>query len=97
MHSISKHFTSQSGHRNVTPSEGLICCLNTEGDDNGSTCYSLGGPGSAMSSPARSVMTRANSKYEARANNNFKVNHTAKLVLFAMDWGGGRSSWVWST
>lgn len=50
-----------------------------------------------MSSPARSVMTRANSKYEARANNNFKVNHTAKLVLFAMDWGGGRSSWVWST
>jgi hypothetical protein len=42
-------------------------------------------------------MTRANSKYEARANNNFKVNHIADPVLFAMDRGGGRSSWVWST
>lgn len=60
-------------------------------------CYSLGGPGSAMSSPARSVMTRANSKYEARANNNFKVKHTADLVLYAMDGGGGWFAWAWST
>lgn len=54
-----------------------LCCRSADADDNSSGYCSAGYPGSssAQSSPARSVRAGSGgSKYDPRANNNFKVS-----------------------